>query len=342
MLSKCRPIAAAVLLAALLVNCAAPAPTPTPLPAAVPTLAHTATPQPTRAILSLDWVPNTNHTGFYVALEKGWYAEEGIALEIQIPSDPAAALKQVAFGNTDFGVSFQEEVTIARSNGIPVVSLAAIIQHNTSAFASLAETGIQRARDVDGKRYASYGLPIERPILGQLMACDGGDIETVEFIDVGFEAFPALIGKRVDLAWIFMAWDGVQAEIMGVQLSTLPLYGSCVPDYYTPVIIAGETTIENKPDLIRRFMAATARGYRHAIAEPQESGEILLRASPETNPELVRRSQAWLSPRYRNDAEHWGEQKSEIWQEFADFMFEHGLIAKAVDPNEAFTNDFLP
>ncbi len=342
MLSKCRPIAAAVLLAALLVNCAAPAPTPTPLVAAVPTLAHTATPQPTRAILSLDWVPNTNHTGFYVALEKGWYAEEGIALEIQIPSDPAAALKQVAFGNTDFGVSFQEEVTIARSNGIPVVSLAAIIQHNTSAFASLAETGIQRARDVDGKRYASYGLPIERPILGQLMACDGGDIETVEFIDVGFEAFPALIGRRVDLAWIFMAWDGVQAEIMGVQLSTLPLYGSCVPDYYTPVIIAGETTIENKPDLIRRFMAATARGYRHAIAEPQESGEILLRASPETNPELIRRSQAWLSPRYRNDAEHWGEQKSEIWQEFADFMFEHGLIAKAVDPNEAFTNDFLP
>jgi ABC-type nitrate/sulfonate/bicarbonate transport system substrate-binding protein len=339
---KCKPLAAAVLLSVLLVNCAAPAPTPTPLPTAVPTLARTATPEPTRAILSLDWVPNTNHSGFYVALEKGWYAEEGIALEIQIPSDPAAALKQVAFGNTEFGVSFQEEVTIARSNGIPVVSVAAIIQHNTSAFASLAETGIQRAKDVDRKRYASYGLPIERPILGQLMACDGGDIDTVEFIDVGFEAFPALIGKRVDLAWIFIAWDGVQAEIMGVELNTLPLYGSCVPDYYTPVIIAGETTIESKPDLIRRFMAATARGYRHAIAEPQESAEILLRASPETNPELVRRSQAWLSPRYQNDAEHWGEQKPEVWQEFADFMFDHGLIATAVDPNEAFTNDFLP
>ncbi len=342
MLSKCRSIVAAMLLAAVLVNCAAPAPTPTPLPTAGPTLAPTATAKPTRAVLSLDWVPNTNHTGFYVALEKGWYTEEGIALEIQIPSDPAAALKQVAFGNTEFGVSFQEEVTIARSNGIPVVSLAAIIQHNTSAFASLAETGIQRAKDVDGKRYASYGLPIERPILGQLMACDGGDIDTVEFIDVGFEAFPALIGKRVDLAWIFMAWDGVQAEIMGVELNTLPLYGSCVPDYYTPVIIAGETTIKNKPELIRRFMAATARGYRHAIAQPEESAEILLRASPETNPELVRRSQAWLSPRYQNDAEHWGEQKPEVWRDFADFMFERGLIATAVDPSEAFTNDFLP
>jgi ABC-type nitrate/sulfonate/bicarbonate transport system substrate-binding protein len=335
-------IATMMLVLTLLAGCAAPQPTATPQPTAVPTVAPTATPKPTRAILSLDWVPNTNHTGFYVALEKGWYEEEGIELEIQIPSDPAAALKQVAYGNTEFGVSFQEEVTIARSNEIPVVSLAAIIQHNTSAFASLAEKGIQRAKDVEGKRYASYGLPIERPILGHLMACDGGDIDKVEFIDVGFEAFPALIGKRVDLAWIFMAWDGVQAEIMGVELNLLPLYGSCVPDYYTPLIIAGETTIENKPDLVRRFMAATVRGYEYAIAHPEESVEILLRASPETDPELAHRSQAWLSPRYQDDAARWGEQKLEVWQEFAEFMFDNQLIETPIDPQTAFTNGFLP
>jgi len=317
-----------ILLAIMLAACAAPQPTPTP--------------QPTKAILSLDWVPNTNHTGFYVALEKGWYAEEGLDLEIQIPSDPAAALKQVAYGNTEFGVSFQEEVTIARSNDIPVVSLAAIIQHNTSAFASRAETGILHARDVEGKRYGSYGLPIERPILGQLMSCDGADVNEVEFVDVGFDAFPALIGKRVDLVWIFLAWDGVQAEIMDVELNALPLYGSCVPDYYTPVIIAGETTIENKPDLVRRFLAATARGYEYAIAHPTKSANILLRASPETEPELARRSQAWLSPRYQDDAARWGEQKLEVWKEFAEFMFENELIEKPIDPQEAFTNDFLP
>lgn len=324
----------ALLLVSVLVGCAGAQPTLTPLP--------TATPKPTKAILSLDWVPNTNHTGFYVALEKGWYAEEGIDLEIQIPSDPAAALKQVAYGNTEFGVSFQEEVTIARSNDIPVVSLAAIIQHNTSAFASLAETGIQRARDIEGKRYASYGLPIERPILGQLMACDGGDINKVEFIDVGFDAFPALIGKRVDLAWIFMAWDGVQAEIKGIKLNLLPLYGSCVPDYYTPLVIAGETTIANKPDLVRRFLKATVRGYEYAIAHPEESVEILLRASPETDPELARRSQKWLSPRYQEDAPRWGVQKLEVWEEFAKFMYDNGLIAKPIEAQKAFTNDFLP
>ena len=334
MLKKCLQLATVGVVLAMAIGCARSLPSPTPQP--------TAEPKPIRAVLSLDWVPNTNHTGFYVAKEKGWYTEQGIDLEIQIPSDPAAALKQVAYGNTEFGVSFQEEVTIARANDIPVVSLAAIIQHNTSAFASLAESGIQSAKDVEGKRYASYGLPIERPILGQLMACDGGDINKVEFIDVGFDAFPALLGKRVELAWIFMAWDGVQAEIMGARLNALPLYGSCVPDYYTPVVVAGETTIANKPDLVRRFVAATARGYEYAIAHPEESAEILLRASPETSAELARRSQAWLSPRYQDDAPRWGVQKLEVWQEFAAFMFQNQLITKATDAQKAFTNDFLP
>ena len=301
------------------------------------------TPAPlTKVVLSLDWVPNTNHTGFYVALDKGWYAEEGLDVEIQIPSDPAAALKQVAAGNTEFGVSFQEEVTIARSNGIPVVSIAAIIQHNTSAFAALKSSGIASAADFEGKTYASYGLPIERPILKGLMACEGADVDKVEFVDVGFDAFPALLTGKVDLAWIFMAWDGVQAQLKGVELNLVKLYGSCLPDYYTPVIITGEKTIAEKGDLVRRFMAATTRGYEYAIAHPAESAEILLKHSPESDPALVKASQAWLSPRYQEDAPRWGVQKPEVWAEFATWMHENGLLEKAIDPAKAFTNAFLP
>ena len=239
-------------------------------------------------------------------------------------------------------MSFQEEVTIARANDIPVVSIAAILQHNTSAFAALAETGIRRPKDLEGKTYASLGMAIERPILGKLMACDGGDIAKVEFVDVGFDVFPAIIGKRADAAWIFIGWDGVQAQLMGKELTVLALQGSCVPDYYTPVIIAGETTLADKPDLVRRFVAATARGYEYAIEHPQESAEILLRATPESTPELIRASQAWLSPRYQDEAPVWGVQRLEVWTEFAQFMLDSQLIPKAIDPASAFTNEYLP
>jgi ABC-type nitrate/sulfonate/bicarbonate transport system substrate-binding protein len=293
-------------------------------------------------VLSLDWVPNTNHTGFYVALDKGWYAEEGIDLEIQIPSDPAAALKQVAAGNTEFGVSFQEEVTVSRSNGLPVVSIAAILQHNTSAFAALASSGIQSAADFEGKTYASYALPIERPILEGLMGCAGADAGTVEFVDVGFDAFPALLAGQVDLAWIYEGWDGIQAQIKGVELATVPLYGSCLPDYYTPVIIAGESTIAEQSDLVRRFLAATSRGYVYAAEHPDEAAEILLKYSPESDPDLVRASQTWLSPRYQDDATRWGEQEAEVWATFSAWMADHDLLAEPIDPEQAYTNEFLP
>jgi len=295
-----------------------------------------------KVILSLDWVPNTNHTGLYVALDKGWYKDEGIDPEIQIPSDPSAALKQVAFGHTEFGVSFEEEVTIARSQKVPIVSIAAIIQHNTSAFAALKGKGITRPKDFEGKKYATYGAPLEKAVITGLMECDGGNVDKVEFVDVGFDAFPALVGGKADFAWIFLAWDGVQAEIMNAPLDTVPLEGSCVPDYYTPVIISGETTLKEKPELVRRFMAATARGYQYAIQHPDEAAEILIKYSPETSPDLIRRSQKWLSPRYQADAPAWGVQKLEVWRRFGKWMADRGLLGGPFKAEEAFTTEYMP
>ncbi|MGI6368377.1 MAG: ABC transporter substrate-binding protein [Anaerolineae bacterium] len=294
------------------------------------------------ATLLLDWVPNTNHTGLYVALEKGWYAEEGIALSIESPSDPSAALRQVAAGNAEFGVSFQEEVTIARSTDIPVVSIAAVIQHNTSGFAALASSGIADPAGFEGRTYASYSLPIEPAIMGSLMACYNADASKVQFVDVGFDAFPALLSGQVDLAWIFMGWDGVQAELKGQELTVFPLYGSCVPDYYTPVLIAGEDTLANKADLTRRFMRATVRGYDYAIQNPDEAAEILLKYTPESDPELIRASQRYLSPRYQDDATAWGQQELSVWENLNQWMAENKLIDAAIDAQAAFTSEFLP
>jgi ABC-type nitrate/sulfonate/bicarbonate transport system substrate-binding protein len=303
-----------------------------------------ATPSPTPVVAMLDWFPNTNHTGLYVALDKGWYAEEGLKVEIVQPAEGSTLVQVIAAGQADFGVSYQEEVSHARAEDIPIVSIAAIIQHNTSGFASPGDRGITRPKDFEGKRYGSWGSPIERAVLDVLMACDGGDVNEVEFIDIGWADYFTIVQRDVDFAWIFYGWTGIEAELRDMPLDIVMLsdWSYCVPDYYTPVIITSEQNIAEKADLVRSFMAATARGYEFAIENPAAAADILLKYAPESNPDLVRDSQEWLSPHYQADAARWGEQELEIWQGYADWMADRDLLPRDIEAEKAFTNEFLP
>jgi ABC-type nitrate/sulfonate/bicarbonate transport system substrate-binding protein len=303
-----------------------------------------ATAAPTPVLVMLDWFPNTNHTGLYVALDKGWYAEQGLDVQIIEPAEGSTLAQVVAAGQADFGVSYQEEVSYARAEDLPIVSIAAVIQHNTSGFASPADRGITQPKDLEGKRYGSWGSPIERAVLDALMTCDGGDVEEVGFIDVGFADFFTIVQRDVDFAWIFYGWTGIEAELRGVPLNVIMLndWDQCVPDYYTPVLITSEQNIAEKPELLRRFMDATARGYEFAIQSPGDAAEVLLKYAPESNPELVRASQEWLSPQYQADAPSWGEQKLEIWKTYADWMADLELLPRHIEAEKAFTNEFLP
>ncbi len=293
--------------------------------------------------LMLDWVPNTNHTGFFVAQEKGWYKEAGLEVNIIQPGE-AAVEQVVAAGSAAFGVSYQEGVTMARAEKAPIVSIAAIIQHNTSGFASRAAAGIARPKDFEGKTYGSFGSPIERPILDLLMSCDGGDVDKLEFIDTGFADFLSITERDVDFAWIFYGWDGINAELKGIDLNVVMLneWQDCVPDYYTPVVITSEDMISRQPEIVKAFASATARGYEYAVANPAEAADILLKATPESDPELVKASQKWLADQYQADAPGWGIQKAEVWQRYADWLYEQGMLAEQIDTKGAFSNDFLP
>ncbi len=293
----------------------------------------------------LDWVANTNHTGIYVALDKGWYQKEGIDLNIIQPSGNMSVEQVVGAAKVDFGISFQEWVTSARVQGVPIVSLAAVIQHNTSGFASLAEKNITRPRDFTGKSYGGWGLEIEKEILKSLSNGDGGDYNKLKFINIGKgDLLTMLAQNKFDLTWIFYAAQGIQAEMRGLDLNVVMLkdYQDLVPDYYTPVIISSRKYIDQNPDLTKRFMEATTRGYNYAIEYPEEAAEILYKYTPESDPEYIKKSQIWLSPRYRDDDPFWGKQRLEVWQEFGQWMYEHELIKSKFDANTAFTNKFLP
>ncbi len=295
-----------------------------------------------KVVLMLDWVPNTNHTGVYVALDQGWYAEEGIELEIIQPGETGVE-QVVGAGQAQFGISFAEWLTAARAEGVPIVSVAAIIEHNTSGFASRAEKGLVTPADLEGQRYGGSGLDIERAMLRALMACDGADVDQVQFVDVGWADFFVVTEREVDFSWIYYAWTGIEAEVRQVPLNVIWIrdYLACVPDYYTPVIITNEGLIGSDPDLVRRFMAATSRGYRYAVDNPEASADILVKHA-EADADLVRRSQEWLSPRYVEDAAQWGYQDGAVWERFTAWMYDNGLVSQPVDAASAFTNEFLP
>ncbi len=292
----------------------------------------------------LDWVPNTNHTGIFVAEANGYFEESGLAVNIIQPGEvyPEAA---VASGIADFGISFQEQVTLARADDVAIVSIAAVLQHNTSGFASAAGLNVTGPADFEGLRYGAFGTPFEAPTLEVLMNCAGGDFSQLEIVNTGFADPLALIAEgQIDMAWIFYGWQGFQARQQGVDLNVVMMedYFDCIPDYYTPVVIASEDTIADRPEVVRAFMEALSRGYDFAIENPGEAAGRLLAAAPELDTELVKVSQDWLSEYYRADAPRWGEQKESVWQGYTDWMVEHGILSAPISAADAFTNQFLP
>ena len=297
----------------------------------------------TDVTLMLGWTPNTNYTGIYVAREMGWYEEAGLNVEIVLPGQ-SDVHKVVGTGSAHFGFSYQEGTTFARNEGVPVVSIAAIIQHNTSGFASRSSAGIRTPTDMAGKRYGAFGSPIELPTIDLLMQCESGTAEDIEFIDIGWADFLSVTeADQVDFVWIFYGWAGIDAELKGVELDIIMLkdYLDCIPDYYTPILITNESMIADDPETVRAFVETSARGYEFAVQNPTEAADILLAANPDLDADLVRTSQAWLSKEYQADAAQWGIQSGDIWQAYADFLMENGII-ESFDAESAYTNEFLP
>lgn len=300
----------------------------------------------TSVTLILDWTPNTNHTGFFVAQARGYYDEANLDVSIQEPTDVLVEAL-VTSGVAQFGVGYQEFFTYARADEMPLVSVAAIIQHNTSGFVSLHdEDPLSRPADFAGLRYGGFGqADLENAILNRLMQCDDAAPDTFEYIDVGYADFFQLMQRdRIDFAWIYYGWTGIDGELRGLTMDTVMLvdYLDCIPDYYTPILFTSEAMIADQPDVVAAFVQATARGFAGAIQEPDEAAAILIDAAPEVDPDLIRASAAWLAPQYQADAPRWGEQSADVWQGFSDFLVENGILAQGIDAGAAFTNEFLP
>jgi ABC-type nitrate/sulfonate/bicarbonate transport system substrate-binding protein len=290
----------------------------------------------------LDWTPNTNHTGLYVAKEKGFFKKEGLDVDIIMPGE-AGADQLVASGKAQFGVGYQEAITQARIQGVPLVSIAAVIQHNTSGFASPAGKQIQSPKDFEGKTYGGWGSPVEKSVITSLMKKENADANKVKIVNMGDTDFFTAVKRDIDFAWIYYGWTGVEAELRKEKINMVYLTDySDKLDYYTPVLETNEKMIKESPETVKAFVKAAAEGYKFAIKNPDQAADILIKAAPDLDPKLVKKSQEWLSPKYQDDAKEWGIQKQEIWENYAQWMFENKLLDKKLDAKKAFTNEFLP
>lgn len=301
--------------------------------------------EPEKITFVLDWTPNTNHTGLYVAQSKGFFEEQGLEVEIvQPPEDGADAL--VASGKAQFGVSFQDTMApgVAGDNALPTTAVAALIQHNTSGIVSHKGEGMDTPKGMEGKKYATWDSPVEKAMIQNVVEADGGDYEKVEMIpSTVTDEVSALQSESVDAIWIFYGWAGVKMEQEGLETDYFAFKDiNPVFDYYTPVVIANNSFLEEEPETARKFLTALKEGYEYSIENPEDAAEILCEASPELDKDLVCASQEYLAGQYKAEVEQWGYIDPERWNAFYQWLNENGLVENEIPENAGFSDEYLP
>lgn len=304
---------------------------------------QTITEETKEVTLVLDYVPNTNHTGIYVAQNKGYFEEEGLKVNIIEPGDNNTSAALVAAGKGQFGISYQEDVTYALTaeEPMPIKAIATIIQHNTSGFVTLKDSGITSPKDFEGKTYAGWQSLSEEAVIKAVMNNAGADFDKLTMVGADGSGLSQL-NSGIDILWEFKGWAIIKAEMEGMEFNYMPLNTLDERlDYYTPVVITNNDMIENDPETVQKFMNAVKKGYEFAIDNPDEAAEILHEYIPDYDLDFLKESQAYLSAEYAKDADSWGVMKDSVWDGYTDFMYENGLISKKITAGEQYTNEFL-
>ncbi|WIA16955.1 hypothetical protein OEZ85_013874 [Tetradesmus obliquus] len=303
--------------------------------------------------IALDWTPNTNHTGFYVARSKGFYKDAGLEVRILSPhqdeykTTPGSRLvdRSATFAcvPSESVVSYHTWPNAAKPK---IVAVAALLQSNQSAIVTLKSSGIERPAQLDGKKYASYAARYESRIVQQMIRADGGSGDYVETTPPMLGIWNTLLEGAADATWVFLPWEGVAAQRAGIPLNTFKLEDYNIPYCYSPVLAAHPDTLASQPDTVRSFLAATARGYEWAAAHPAEAAVLLCAevaadsATPggkplleALDPEMVAQSQAAVAAAYLNTSSSsnsgcgmWGVMDLSVWEKFLDWLSDEGLL----------------
>jgi putative hydroxymethylpyrimidine transport system substrate-binding protein len=294
--------------------------------------------------LMLDYFPNADHAGIYAAQAGGDFKEAGLDVEIRQPPDPAAPIKQVAAGRVDLAISYEPEVLRARDQGLPVVSVAALVQKPLTSIVSLPKAKISKPADLEGKTVGTAGIDYQDAYLRAILSEAGVAQDSVKVRNVGFGFSPALLTGKIDAALgAFWNYEGEDLKLRGKRPRIIRIEDAGVPTYNELVLVANETALESEASKIRAFIGAVSRGTRDLRRDPGRAIDGLLEANPDLDARLQRASVKVTLPLFfPPEGKPFGWQDPGQWDEFSAWMKDNQLLDNPPDPGSSYDNDLLP
>ena len=292
----------------------------------------------------LDWYPNAVHAFLYEAIDKGYFADEGLQVNILFPSNSTDPLTMTAAGKADIGFYYQEDTIIAKANeGVPVKVLGAVAQEPVSIMASLAEKNIRTPEDLIGKTIGYSGTRFSEVAVNQLLQSVGATLDDVEMIDVGFDLMSSMTTGNVDATeGCFINHEIPALEEEGFPVNYMKLTDYGVPNYYALMLVTGEGQLEKNRDKYTRFLRACEKGFDDMQADPEGALQLMMNNQNTENFPLTesveKKSFDVLLPIMEKEGAPFLSQDAAVWQENIDWLYETGMIESTFDPAEVMVN----
>lgn len=293
----------------------------------------------------LDWYPNAVHCFIYNAIEKGYYAEEGLKVNILFPSNPNDGMSLPAVGKADAGIYYlQSAVETIANQGLEAKAIGTIVQKPLNIILSLKEKGIEKPADLSGKTIGYSGQPSSEILVKSIVESGGKTMDDIKLVDVGFDLINSMTTGNVDATIGAMANHEVPAmKEAGFDVNYFYINDNTdIPEYYELVFMAGDKLIKENPEKLQKFMRASKKGFEDMKNNPEESLKILLANQNKENFPLVesveKESINMLLPLMETENAEFLSQDNGIWQKNIDWMLEKGIISKSIKVEDIVVN----
>ena len=286
------------------------------------------------AALLLDFTPNGVHAGIYLALERDYDEAEGVTLDVKTPGASTDALKLLESGRVDMAILDIHDVALARERGADIVGVMAVVQQPLAAL--LAQPGIRRPRQLEGKRAGVTGLPSDVAVLRSIVQGDGGDPDKVKATTIGFQAVQAMLARRVDAATAFWNVEGValKARRPGTREFRVDQYGA--PPYPELVLCTTRVTLDDERPLVAATVRALRRGYNETQIDPESAVSALTQAVPDLDRTTAAAQLEAVAPAFTAGADYYGQLRQDVLEKWAAWDLKFGIVHKPIDVGRSF------